>query len=203
MRTTRPLILVCALLLALAPASALAQDPDHVIDGSQAPIELLFVMSAGSGSVEGDTLTLDAVPSVIYFSDRPARISGHMSVEDFVAGWDQGDDSFAADPPNGVISLLGAEDTVPQDSVIELTSAELDGDALRFGFIVLDGSLPEGAFGPASLFLDSASPGAATLIVPITLADAEMADITLEDVEMDDAEMADITLEDVEEGDSE
>ena len=173
MRSARPLILFSALLLALAPVSALAKDhvieeadpPDraqdpgevtlplgHVIEESEEP-EFLFVVSAGSGSVEDGTLTLVAVPSVVYFSDRPSRIAGHRSVEDFVAAWGQGEDSFSADPPNAVLSLLAAEGV--KDSVIELSSAELDGDALRFGFDVIEGSPPEGAFGPASLFIDS------------------------------------------------
>ena len=156
MRSTRPLILLSVLLLALAPVSVLAQSEvtlglGHVIEESEEP-EFLFVLSASSGSIEDGTLTLLGVPSVIYFSDRPARIAGHRSVEDFVATWDQGEDSFAVDPPNAVLSLLDAEGV--GDSVIELSSAELDGDALRFGFTVLEGNPPEGAIGPASLFMD-------------------------------------------------
>ncbi len=108
------------------------------------------------------------MPSVIHISDRPARIAGHRSVEDFVAAWDQGEDSFAADPPNAVLSVLdpagsSTGSTVQLDSVIELTSAEFDGEALRFGFTVLEGNPPEGTFGPASLFIDRTQ-----VSVPIT-----------------------------------
>ncbi len=145
----RATILTAAFLMALVPASVLAQD--HVIEETAEP-SLLLVVSAGSGSVEGDTLTLEGVPSVIYFSDRPVRTVGHRSIEAFVAAWGQGEDSFAADPPNAVLSLLDSD--AVEDSVIELTSVELDGDALRFQFTLIEGSPPEGAFGPASLFMD-------------------------------------------------
>jgi hypothetical protein len=146
-----PILAILAVGLLAVPM--VAQDPlDHVINESGDKTKILFVLSAASGSVEDGTLTLLGVHSVIYFSDRPARIAGHRSVEDFVAAWDEGSDSFAADPPNATLSVLGAE--APEDVVIELTSAELDGDALRFGFTVLEGSPPEGAFGPASLFID-------------------------------------------------
>ena len=149
MRSTRPLVLLSALLLALVPVSAQAQD--RVIEESEGP-GFLFVLSAASGSIGNGSLTLLGVPGVIYSSDRPARISGHRSVTSLVAGWDQGDDSFAADPPIAVLSLRGVE--APEDVIIELTSAEHDGDALRFGFTVVEGSPTEGAFGPASLSID-------------------------------------------------
>ncbi len=145
----RATILTAAFLMALVPASVLAQD--HVIEETAEP-SFLLVVSAGSGSVEGDTLTLEGVPSVIYFSDRPVRTVGHRSIEAFVAAWGQGEDSFAADPPNAVLSLLDPD--AVEDSVIELTSAVLDGDALRFEFTVVEGSPPEGVFGRASLFMD-------------------------------------------------
>ena len=151
--------------LALAPASALAQD--HVIDET-IEASILFVLSAPSGSVDGDTLTLERVPLVVYFGDRPARIAGHMTVDQFVRDWDGGVGSFADVPPNAVLSVLDA--TGPQDSVIELTSAELDGDTLRFGFTVLEGSPPQGAIGPAALFIDKCDLRCAILIATIAAA---------------------------------
>jgi len=71
---------------------------EHVIDDSKEP-RYLFVISGTSGSLDGDTLTLNGVPNVIYFSDRPARIAGHISLEKFVYSWNKGSDSFKADPP--------------------------------------------------------------------------------------------------------
>ncbi|MCP4229153.1 MAG: hypothetical protein GY771_03270 [bacterium] len=41
-------------------------------------------MSAVSGSCDGETLTLNDVPAVVYFSDRPYRIAGYVSEEQFL-----------------------------------------------------------------------------------------------------------------------
>ncbi len=144
--------------LALVAAPSLAGEPlqpkeagGHVIDESQTP-RFLVVLSGASGSFDGDTLILQRVPAVTYFSDRPARIAGHMSVEEFVESWNQGSESFAADPPNAVLSVLA--EGGPDDVVIELLNVSVAGDAVEFVVEVLDGTLPEGSFGPASLFID-------------------------------------------------
>jgi hypothetical protein len=141
--------LTLALSLVAVPFGVQAQD--HVIDEA-VDAEFLYVLSATSGSVDGDTLTLMGVPSVIYFSDRPARIAGHLTVDDFVAAWDQGVDSFTADPPNAVLSVLDMDGVV--DSVVELTAIGGDRDALTFEMVVLEGEPPQGSIGPVSLFVD-------------------------------------------------
>jgi len=79
---------------------------EHVIDDSK-NTRYLFIISGTSGSLDGDTLTLNGVPNVIYFSDRPARKVGHISVSEFIGMWDKGVDSFKADPPNATLSILG------------------------------------------------------------------------------------------------
>ena len=66
---------------------------EHVVDDARNP-GYLYVISGTSGSLEGDKLTLNGVPSVIYFSDRPARIAGHMSLSSFIKMWNKGSDSF-------------------------------------------------------------------------------------------------------------
>ncbi len=92
---------IFTVILMLVPSLVFAE---HVIDDSENP-GYLFVLSATSGSLKGDTLTLNGVPNVIYFSDRPARKAGHMSVSKFVEMWNKQSDSFKADPPNATLSL--------------------------------------------------------------------------------------------------
>jgi len=94
---------------------------EHVIDDSKEP-SYLFVISGTSGSLDGDTLTLNGVPNVIYFSDRPNRIAGHMSLSEFIEMWNKGNDSFKADPPNATLSVLKKEGS--QNVVVELMSVE-------------------------------------------------------------------------------
>jgi hypothetical protein len=74
--------------------------------------ESMFVQTARGIISDGATLTLrDVTPSTLFFSDRPQRVVGHMTTADFVELWGEGDNSFAADPPNAVLSFV--EGTVP------------------------------------------------------------------------------------------
>ena len=123
----------------------------HVVNESAEP-DFLLVLNGRSGSIEGNKLVLNGVPSVIYFSDRPARIAGHMTMNDFFDTWYKGNDSFAIDPPNATLSLLGPGE--PSHIVIELVSvAPSDDDSISFGIRVLKGTPPSGEFGAATLFL--------------------------------------------------
>jgi len=96
---------VGALVLALMVFSIFVFGGEHVIDDSQ-QLRYLFVLGATSGSLKGGILTLNGVPNVIYFSDRPVRKAGHKSVSEFIEMWEKGDDSFKADPPNATLSVL-------------------------------------------------------------------------------------------------
>ncbi len=109
---------------------------ENVIDDSK-NTGYLFVISGTSGSLDGDTLTLNGVPNVIYFSDRPARNAGHMSVSKFVEMWDKGVDSFKADPPNATLSVLKKEGA--KNVVVELMSVEQKNDTVVFKVAVLEG----------------------------------------------------------------
>ena len=72
-------------------------------------MEALFVQTAASMSSDGGRITLQGVsPSTLYFADRPEREVGHMSSREFVDVWGEGENSFAANPPNAVLSFAGA-----------------------------------------------------------------------------------------------
>ncbi len=122
----------------------------------------LFALSAPSGSFEEGRLTLNEVPMVIYFSDRPERIVGHAPVAKFLALWDKGPDSFVADPPNAVLSILGktGKQTGIEDSVIELYRPEPGDRSVTFDIRILSGHIPA-SFGAASLFIDETINGGA------------------------------------------
>jgi len=123
---------------------------EHVIDDSKEP-RYLFVISGTSGSLDGDTLTLNGVPNVIYFSDRPFRKAGHMSLSNFVEMWDKGGDSFKADPPNAVLSIFGENGS--KNTVVELMNPEVKAGSISFNVKVLQGEVPK-SVGPTSLFVD-------------------------------------------------
>lgn len=118
-------------------------------------IEALFVQTAGSLTSDGEkTITLHGLsPSTLYFADRPQREVGHMSTKSFIDVWGEGENSFAADPPNAVLSFAQPEDRPPIDVVVTIRDPKMNGDSLSYGIEVLDGSLPSST-GPCALFID-------------------------------------------------
>ena len=80
--------------------------------GPQIVEEMFVQVAKGSKSSDG-ALTLTGVsPSTLYFSDRPERVVGHMTNQQFVEGWSLGENSFASDPPNAVLSYVDPGTTV-------------------------------------------------------------------------------------------
>lgn len=140
-------ILIFTIMVFIA-TSVLAAD---VFRGEEQP-EFLMVISAPAGTFNGGVLTLKGVSTVVYFSDRPERIAGHMTVSDFVALWDGGEDGFSSDPPNATLSVLG--DGGVNDVVVVLRDADMMGDSVTFTVDILEGESPA-EFGAASLFIDA------------------------------------------------
>jgi hypothetical protein len=117
-------------------------------------MEALFVQTAASmTSAEGSITLRGLSPSTLYFADRPQREVGHMPTRQFVANWGDGENSFAQDPPNAVLSFAEPGDRPPGDVVVIIQDPHLDGDALTYSIKVLDGTVPP-ATGPCALFID-------------------------------------------------
>ncbi len=122
---------------------------------ASAPVPSLAVLNAAGAKLEGGKLVLTGVaPTTIVFADRPVRAAGHVMTPQFVLQWDEGKDSFAVDPPNATVSVIGATPGKVDDAVVELRSPKLDGTTLTFDVTVLEGSLA-GASGPAAVFIDA------------------------------------------------
>ena len=94
-----------------------------------------------------------ASPSTMYFSDRPERVVGHMTTEQFVEEWNEGTDCFASDPPNAVLSFVEPGADTPSDVVVVLRVPAIGKDAITYAVEVLDGELPTNA-GACTLFID-------------------------------------------------
>lgn len=114
--------------------------------------EALYAQIAKGMTFKDGWLTLNGVaPTTLYFSDRPNRITGHIPTEEFLDSWGEGEDSFASDPPNAVLSIF-SEDEV-NDIVVVLKDPRLDGDQMRYQVEILDGEMPASG-GANSLFID-------------------------------------------------
>ena len=112
----------------------------------------MFVQTAAGARAEAGTLTLLRLSaSTLYFSDRPQRVVGHLTPRHFVDLWNEGENSFAAHPPNAVVAFVDRKEVV--DAVVVLRNPRLEGSRITYSIDVLDGDLPPKA-GPCTLFID-------------------------------------------------
>jgi hypothetical protein len=117
-------------------------------------VEEMFVQVASGSKTSDGVLTLAGVsPGTLYFSDRPERVVGHMTNEQFVEGWAMGEDNFAADPPNAVLSYIDAGENRPEGCVVVLSEPKIDTDSIRYSYQLLEGSLSQSS-GACTLFID-------------------------------------------------
>jgi hypothetical protein len=106
-------------------------------------IEALFAQVAREVTSDGDRVTLHGMsPATLYFSDRPQRVVGHLTTKQFVEEWGAGENSFADDPPNAVISFVEKGDETPEDAIVVLKNPVLESDTLTYTVELLEGSLP-------------------------------------------------------------
>ena len=127
------------------------KDVQSLFDADE--IEALFVQTAHDVSYDGGRLTLHTLaPTTLFFSDRPDRVTGHITSREFVESWDKGDDSFASNPPNAVLSVFHPDGV--SDIVVELMNPDFSGGDITYEVIILDGEMPA-AGGPSALFIDT------------------------------------------------
>src|SRR5918993_5480336 len=102
-------------------------------------IQELFVQTAhGAEHADGRLVLRNVAPATLFFSDRPQRIVGHLSTEEFVETWGDGEDSFAEVPPNAVLSFLAKGETEPWNTVIEISDPKIAGSDLSYAAKVLE-----------------------------------------------------------------
>ena len=146
--------LLCSSGLALAQ-DAIAQPAQKTVGAHTAKmVPSLAVLNSGGAKLEGGKLTMSSIaPNSIVFADRPVRAAGHVLTSEFIKQWDEGNDSFAKDPPNATISVMNSDGSAIEDAVVVLKSPKLEGNTLTFDVSVLEGEVKT-ANGPASLFID-------------------------------------------------
>ena len=141
------------MILTSVPAEAAEKKGKGKANSKAAP-EVLFVQNAKSLTYDKDSGVLTLVgtgPVVTWFSDRPVRAAGHIVTPSFVKIWDEGKDSFKADPPNANLSIIG-KGTVT-NAVVELQNPTLKGRNISYKVKVLEGDIPASG-GTCSLFID-------------------------------------------------
>ncbi len=87
----------------------------------------------------------------VLFTDRPARMAGHMQTSRLVPLWSQGKDSFLKDNPNATLSVFRGDNV--SDLVVELSNPQLSGNDLTYDARILEGTPPANG-GACALFID-------------------------------------------------
>lgn len=161
MKTRRKFIITAVALLATA-APLLFTLPVVQAEDDKAP--LMFVQIADSAKVDAKTKTLRLVGvgrQTVYFSDRPVRIAGHVSMADYLGEWSapEGPNNFSEDPPNATLSVYEPEKSENTLAVIEISQPVVDGNDLLYSYKLLEGEMPATG-GAAALFIDAIGIGA-------------------------------------------
>ena len=141
-----PIYLLAAILLLVASCG----------DSNNKGPELLFVQTSDGATLTDSTLTLTGIsPNTGWFADRPYRAAGQIPTEEFLTLWDEGENSFADDPPNADFTCTVDGEVV--NYVVELTKPELDERELTYAVQAVGNTTqPAGLAcdGTAHLFVD-------------------------------------------------
>lgn len=112
------------------------------------PIEMVIIQQAAGMTFDGKVLTLTGVPPVTAFAvDRPERIGGTMTTEQFVKLWNATVQGLKNDPPNAALTVLAP---TPAQVIVELGTVTQEGTTLKFHAGLLDGDLPASG-GPVNI----------------------------------------------------
>ena len=148
---SRRILLTAASLAAAALASLPSRLPPPT-----PKMQLMFVQSAESLKADDKTLRLVNVSQqTIWFSDRPVRQAGHMSLKDYLKEWTAaaGPNNFSKDPPNATLSVYQPGQDENTLTVVEISDPKVEGKDLVYRYKLIEGQMPKTG-GAASLFID-------------------------------------------------
>jgi hypothetical protein len=160
---TRPALFLVTTLLAIAGwgfptiSSAQTTAPRQGVSSNQ-KVQLMFVQTAEDLKVNPTEKTLRLVnvgQQTLYFSDRPQRVAGHLTMPAYLDEWTAGEgpDNFANDPPNATLSVYepGRQDNTLV--VVEISHPVVEGKDLIYKYKLIEGKMPKSG-GEAALFID-------------------------------------------------
>ena len=147
----------------LVTAVACAKAPEPAASATSEAPSFMFVQVAENVSVDTVAMTVrlqKVAGQVIYFSDRPNRLAGHLTMAEYLKEWTPaaGADNLGVDPPNATLSVYEAG--APDNSVAIFTIANprLDGPDMLYDYKLIDGHLPASG-GATALFIDKVGVG--------------------------------------------
>jgi hypothetical protein len=119
-------------------------------------VQLMFVQTSESLKADDKTLRLvNFGQQTLYFSDRPARVAGHLTMPAYLDEWTAraGPDNFAKDPPNATLSVYqpGAQQNTL--TVVKISNPVVVGRDLVYSYKLIEGTMPKSG-GVTALFVD-------------------------------------------------
>ncbi len=147
-----------------AMATTSADRTTLITTQSKQKASFLFVLRADTGVFTktdgGYTLTLKGMDDkVLYFSDRPVRKAGFITMTQFMGDWAKGKNSFQANPPNAAIvhaALKTNEKGIAQAIPVELTHPVFSANGLTFHLKDIQGKIRLGIRHDVTFFIDAA-----------------------------------------------
>ena len=150
--TTRRIFMAAVALIAAVPMISIPS----LARAEEEKVELMFVQTAEDLKADDKTLRLVNVgQQTLYFSDRPVRIAGHMTMPAYLDEWKAGAgaNDFESDPPNATLSVYEPGHKENTLTVVEISHSVIDGNDLVYNYKLIDGTLP-GAGGATALFIN-------------------------------------------------
>ena len=157
MNPRRKLLSAAAVAAVAVPLTALL----NPVRAADAKVQLMFVQSAESFKSDGKTLRLVNVsPQTIWFTDRPVRQAGHVTMQNYMKEWTAaaGADNFSKDPPNATLSVYEAGKSDNTLTVVEIFDPVVQGKDLVYRYKLIEGKVPTSG-GATALFIDWIGPG--------------------------------------------
>jgi hypothetical protein len=134
---------------------------------NQKDITLLYVLHAEKGQIvktqdnQFQLKLYDVSDDITYFSDRPNRIVGDVTIKQFTNRWIVGDNSFKVNNPNaalvGVLDMVQSGSRKSKDRFIVLSNPSYDADKDTLSFTIKSinkDKLSVEKFKNISLFID-------------------------------------------------
>lgn len=143
---------MACLTLIVAAAITLPQ----MVRSEEEKVQLMFVQTAEDMKADDNTLRLVNVgQQTLYFSDRPVRIAGHMTMPAYMDEWKAGAgaNDFASDPPNATLSVYEPGKKENTLTVVEISHPVIDGNDLVYSYQLIEGPVPKTG-GATALFID-------------------------------------------------
>ena len=143
-----------ALSFALSASSVFAATT--ALAATESKAQYMFVQSSESLKSDSKTLRLVNVsPQTIFFTDRPVRDAGHVTMPAYLKEWTAaaGANNFSKNPPNATLSVYEAGKGTNTLAVVEISDPVIDGRDIVYHYKVLEGKLPSTG-GATALFID-------------------------------------------------